>query len=189
MIGALVAGITGSGGASLSSYESIATAAGTGSSGTITFSSIPSTFKHLQIRAITRNSSTQIYPIIRPNNDSNTANYTLHQLYGNGTAATAYGSATGSFTGAYSIYGATSNQQANVMGAGIVDILDYGSTTKYKTIRSLSGFDDNNASTGYIFVGSSLWLSTSAITSITIAYLTDNFTSSSIFALYGIKEA
>ena len=32
-----------------SSFESIATATGTGSSGVITFSSIPSTYKHLQI--------------------------------------------------------------------------------------------------------------------------------------------
>ena len=35
-----------------SSFESIATVSGTGSSGTITFSSIPATYKHLQIRYI-----------------------------------------------------------------------------------------------------------------------------------------
>ena len=36
------------------SFDSIASATGTGSSGTITFSSIPQTYKHLQIRGIGR---------------------------------------------------------------------------------------------------------------------------------------
>ncbi len=51
MIGAITAGLYGTGVPPVtSSYESIATSTATGSS--ITFSSIPSTYKHLQVRAL-----------------------------------------------------------------------------------------------------------------------------------------
>jgi hypothetical protein len=188
MLGALVgsfapAPVTGS-------YESIATATGTGSSGTITFSSIPSTYTHLQIRSISQLSATRGYSIIKPNNDSSTANYTYHTIYGGGSSVTADKYTTGSLGGSYSVYstGATSELSDNV-GVAIVDILDYASTSKYKTFRSLTGYDNNQTGNGITFLISTLWLSTSAISSLTIDAQGGNFTNKTTFALYGIKGA
>lgn len=186
MIGALVAGITGSGGASLSSYESIATATGTGSSGTITFSSIPSTFKHLQIRGIAR--STQAIANVDINfqfNGDTGTNYTYHALYGSGSTAGAFGGTGSSVMFAGVAPGA--NQTADRMGVVIVDILDYGSTTKNKVIRTFNGWDMNGS--GDVYINSGMRINTAAITSIEIKAGLGSWTTQTTFALYGIKEA
>ena len=169
-------------------FESIATATGTGSSGTITFNSIPATYKHLQIRCIGRSTTTKGYGIVKPNNDSSTANYTYHTVYGGGATVTADKYTTGSLGGSYSIYttGATSELSDNV-GATILDIHDYASTTKYKTFRSFTGYDNNQAGNGIVFLISTLWLSTSAISSLTIDLQGVNFSTATTLALYGIK--
>jgi hypothetical protein len=188
MIGALVAGITGSGGASLSSYESIATASGTGSSNTITFSAIPSTFKHLQIRFIGRtdNASTPRNAFVRLNSDTG-ANYAYHNLYGSAGTVGAQGAASQTEMYLFSSYPGTGTT-AGIMGFGLIDLLDYGSTTKNKTMRAHHGYDDNTTG-AYINISSGLWMSTSAVTSISIVMATGNWTTNSSFALYGIKEA
>lgn len=169
-------------------YWPIASAAGTGSSGTVTFSSIPSTYKHLQLRIMSRIDGTGTgdqYGRIRPNGDSSTANYTYHALYGNGSTATADGNATGTYNGVpYS--NLRGGNAANLMSVNIVDILDYTSTSKYKTVRLFSGWDTNGS--GFVYHISSLWLSTSAISSLDIFHNGANFTTASTFELYGIKE-
>lgn len=169
------------------SYESIATSAG--GSATITFNSIPSTYQHLQLRALVRvtsgTSGTDNFGF-RLNSDSG-SNYAYHYLSGTGavTAASAGTSQTGmlvrdmiprnSFT-------------ASVYGVLIIDILDYANTSKYKTTRTLSGMDGNGS--GTVALNSGLWQSTSAVTSISL-YDFDNpsysFSSDSSFALYGLK--
>jgi hypothetical protein len=168
-----------------SSYESIASATGTGSSSTITFSSIPATYKHLQLRCTARSSSglSTEYILIRLNNDT-TANYTYHGVEGSGTAASAFG-ATGETSGfGTEVTGAGAS--ANIMGSAIIDIIDYASTTKYKTVRHFGG-DDKNGS-GLIGIRSNLWLDTSAINRIDIiSFRSANWTTASTFALYGIK--
>lgn len=186
MIGALVAGITGSGGASLSSYESIATATGTGSSGTITFSSIPSGFKHLQLRIMARTSASVANADLYVNFNSDTgSNYAYHALSGSGSTVSAFGAASQTITYMGVITGGTAT--ANVMGVAIIDVLDFNSSTKNKTLRSFNGFDGNG--TGQSNVNSSLWMNTNAVTSLTITTNTGSFTTASTFALYGIKEA
>ncbi len=69
----------------------------------------------------------------------------------------------------------------------VIDILDYKNTNKYKTVRSLNGFDQN----GYAFTwfASSVWLNTNAITSLTFNSDGGNFLQYSQLALYGIKAA
>lgn len=187
VLGSLSSGVA----ASTSSYESIASATGTGSSPTITFSSIPSTYKHLQIRGIyrdTRTVNTVDVPIcLRFNSDSG-ANYISHQLTGNGSAASAASSGTGDDK--INIYnaGVTDGTTAGIVGASIIDIIDYASTTKNKTVRGFAGGDGNTASTDFkISLSSGLWLSTSAVTSITVFGTAANFTTLTTFALYGIK--
>lgn len=173
-------------------FESIASATGTGSSGTITFSSIPNTYQHLQIRCLLRNDeAANAYRDlrIRLNGDTGT-NYNAHLLYGDGTSATATERATPStytyITAMLDGYPRDS-VTANVMGVIIIDIHDYASTTKQTTTRHFGGVDANGA--GRIFVSSGLWNSTSAVTSVDIISEAGNWKTSTSFALYGIKAA
>lgn len=171
------------------SFESIATATGTGSSGTISFTSIPSTYKHLQIRYIARSdaAATDRTITVRFNSDSG-SNYAYHNLYGDGSAATSSGASTTTGMIQRSITAASAT--ASIMGVGIIDIHDYASSTKNKTLRSFTGVDANTASTDWkVSLNSGLWVNTNAITSISLIASSGNFTTASTFALYGIKGA
>lgn len=161
------------------SYESIATVTvGAGGSSSITFSSIPSTYKHLQIRCLTVSTSVSSGATLQFNSDTST-NYRTHSVYGSG-AATGTSSETNILYAPYFMGGAATTSP----GASIIDILDYTDTNKNKTVRSLTGYDANGS--GYITLSSGLWFATpAAVTSIKISLTTISQYSS--FALYGIK--
>jgi hypothetical protein len=169
-----------------SAYESIATVNGNGSSSSITFSSIPSTYQHLQVRAVCREATgTNVFGNVsfQANGDTG-SNYTFHQVYGNGTSALASSQGYSTATALFNIAGNAA--ATSVLGGGIVDILDYSNTNKLKTFRSISGTDNN--SSGFILLRSQLWNNTAAINSLTLADLSGvAFTSESSFALYGIR--
>jgi hypothetical protein len=168
---------------SYTDYVSIATTTvGSGGAATITFSSIPSTYQHLQIRAFGKSTSTGDSVRITFNSDTG-SNYANHFLYGNSAAASSSAETSGARINVYAFYAPSTT--ANVFGSTILDILDYKNTDKYKTTRSLGGFDQNGS--GSLGVQSGLWMSTSAITSITFAPQAGNWAEYSSFALYGIK--
>lgn len=163
-------------------FESIATATGTGSSGTITFSSIPGTYQHLQLRFRVLNTSTASSFLRYQINSDTGSNYAIHRIDGDGSAAAA--------AGATSVaYGQASlgTPDADKPYVGILDFLDYASTTKNKTVRGFWGRDTNGG--GNLALSSALWLNTNAINSITFFWSANNFTTSSTVALYGIKGA
>ena len=175
-------GAGGGGGA----YESIATATGTGSSGTITFSSIPSTYVSLQIRLIANDGGNNNIGI-RFNSDSTTS-YANHRLEGDGSTASA--SANTSVNRALYIGQALGTGLANTFGVAIIDIHDYQSSTKNTTVRSFNGWDTNNsADGGVVRLSSGLWINTAAVTSVSLVDLGGSFSTSSVFSLYGIKGA
>ena len=164
-------------------FESIATVTvGAGGSSSISFSSIPSTYKHLQIRAIAQNSSTTTYSNMRFNSDTAT-NYNNHYLDGDGASATA--GANVSDNKLYFGY-LTTSSNTNMFGVMVVDILDYTNTNKYKTIRILTG-KDINGSGGVVELASGAWRNTNAVTDINIFPGSNNFAQYSHFALYGVK--
>jgi hypothetical protein len=72
-----------------------------------------------------------------------------------------------------------------IMGAGIIDILDYANTNKYKTARSLRGYDANGS--GNMSLISGLWMNTAAISNITLTARGGSVDQYTTFALYGIK--
>jgi hypothetical protein len=174
------------------SYESIATVSATGSNSTLTFSSIPSTYTHLQIRGIARAASggeTEPFDLRLYFNGLTTGIYSSHALYGNGTSAAATAAHAGSDNYIYTHTGlAGSGMTGTSYNACIIDIQDYASTTKNKTSRYFGGAD-NNGATGIIALSSGLFISTAAITSVSINSQYYNFTSGTTFALYGIKGA
>jgi len=139
----MLAGLTallGGGDSGGSSFESIATVTASGGQTTLTLSSIPSTYKHLQIRGIARlnagGSASFSDSLLRFNSDTGN-NYTYHYLQGNGSSASAYGQGTSGGSPA-AILGAGSGLGASIYAVNIIDILDYSSTSKYKTVRNLT---------------------------------------------------
>ena len=168
------------------SFESIATAYGTGSSNTLEFTSIPSTYKHLQIRfAGAQSGSGETDSYIRFNSDTGGNYVYYHQLYAYNTSV--YSSADTSTTDKAVGFYTTGTNDSSVHGVGVCDILDYTSTSKNKTIRTLSGMNGTN---GFIGLRSALWKPSTpvAITNIKIICGSNNWSSSTIAALYGIKD-
>ena len=169
-------------------FESIATATGAGTS-SITFSSIPSTYQYLQLRWIARTGTTGDVSLslnVRLNGDTG-ANYTRHLLYGDASGSVIASGGASETSMQVRASARRNSSSANTMGVAIMDIHDYSSTTKNKTMRSFSGNDDSDG-TGEVALCSGLWLNTSAVNSITI-FSADNFLTSSVFSLYGIKGA
>ena len=159
------------------SYESIQTVTvGAGGASSITFSSIPSTFSHLQIRALAKATNTGgATGLWFANSDTTQSNYYSHFLVGNGSTATA---------AAYNNPYSWSYSDATFTGL-VIDVLDYSNANKYKTIRTLRGWDNNGS--GNISLESGLWKNTAAITSFKFQMDTGNLAQYSSFALYGIK--
>jgi hypothetical protein len=156
------------------------------SASSVSFTNIPNTYKHLQIRVLGRNTSTNSYALMMRFNSDTASNYSSHRLDGNGTSASAV--ADSSVSAMYSnLMLPLSSAGANTFGAGIFDILDYADTNKYKTIRTLFGFDNNGS--GQVGLGSGSWRSTSAVTSVQLVPQNDSLAANSTFALYGIKGA
>ena len=160
----------------------------------ITFAGIPTGYKHLQIRALHRTSGADATGAFQfwLNNDTG-SNYSVHQLIGSGSSASAYGSANQSIllaSAAYNTLGAGST--ANCFSASIIDILDYSNTDKYKTIRSMTGRESNEAANGRIAFESGSWRNTAPINRIDLKTLSGtgaaaNFVQHSSITLYGIR--
>ncbi len=170
----------------LGDYESIATTTvGSGGNATITFSSIPRTYKHLQIRCTSRTNRADVDDIyvVRFNSDT-AANYSRHFLLGNGSTTSSFGQGGETYILADGSAGASA--AANIFGVCVIDVVDYADTNKFKTLRGLGGIDRNGA--GYLTMVSGNWRSTSAITTVTITSLySSTFQQNSQFALFGIK--
>lgn len=164
-----------------SDYESISTVTvGSGGSSSISFTSIPSTYKHLQVRFLVRSTTT--------NGDvSFFVNSTLfssrrHTIFGDGTTASG-----GSDTANAIARQTQSTDTASTFAVSIIDILEYANTNKYKTIRELGGFNTNGS--GALNMTTMLIQNTAAITSVKLEPYTasGSFAEYSHFALYGIK--
>ena len=182
-----IAAIHGTGvAASTNSYESIATqSVASGTAASLTFSSIPSTYTHLQVRGIIRtDAGSNNWDLrIRMNSDSG-SNYARHSVRGEGSAS---GNAEGQASQTYMWLDRAASGDANIFSGIVIDVLDYANTNKYKTMRGLSGNDRNGS--GIIALSSGLWMSTTAINSLTFTLGSGNFTQYSTLALYGIKGA
>ena len=195
-------------------FESIATITLSATSTSISFTSIPSTYKHLQLRHMTRYSGSTVQDRIvgaRFNSDSS-SNYHYHYLTGD---AASQGSAAVTGSGLsqnHAFFGyIPEGTNDNLFGINIVNILDYANTSKNKTAMCLGGYTristSNTASwtrmaangantttdggTGQISIISSLWPSTSVIDTITIGVsgaMNGPMPPYSHFALYGIKD-
>ena len=177
---------------SLGSFDLLETTTLSTSANSISFTGLGSYatgYKHLQIRYIARSTSanTNNGLSIQLNGDTG-SNYTFHRIKGDGSSVSVFGrsSASGS-TSAGRITGG--NADTGAYGAGVVEILDFGSTQKNKTIKTLGGYA-NAAAAGYLIeFDSGAWLNTDAITSIefTAESGSVDFAAGSRFVLIGVK--
>jgi len=169
-----------------SSFESITTINVGTAVASITFSSIPSTYTSLQVRFMgsagygSYNNGTIKCEL---NADTTSANYYYHSIFGDGSAVTANGAQLQKIT-----QGLDTATTTSIYGVGIIDLLNYASTTQNKTLRSFAGFDTNGAtSANRVTLSSMLWMNTAAINSIKLSASDGSWTVGSTFALYGIK--
>lgn len=165
-------------------YDSIATTTvGAGGSGGVTFSSIPATYTHLQIRAIIRGNRSGALDDVLMRFNGGSANITTHTLLGNGSSASASGATAASYSTLTAV--ASASETSGVFSAVVIDILDYANANKFKTYRALTGFDNNGS--GRVSLTSGVQLDAAAINSITMIPSNTTFVQYSSFALYGIR--
>lgn len=174
------------GGASASNaLELISTQVLVSTATSITFSSIPSTYKHLQLRMASKtgNASSTATWLLRANNDSGN-NYSYHSLYGTGSSVVSTGAGTYSTLGL--LYMNANDPGASVFSTNIVDILDYANTNKNKTSRIFGGRAQSVSP--QVTLASGAWYNTAAINRLDLVSLDGTPLSiGSRFSLYGVS--
>jgi hypothetical protein len=166
-----------------STYTPITTATASGSSGTITFSSIPQTYTDLVLVIQCGYTSGSNYAIVRANGDSEAnSNYGNTYVLGDGSTASSGGN--GGLSGFYSSFGTVGNTTLNFMST--MQIFNYSNTTTFKTSLTRA----NLASSGTETIVACRRTNTNAITSLEIKATSSSiFATGSTFSLYGIKAA
>jgi hypothetical protein len=165
-----------------SAFDSLGTVLVTSTASSITFSNIPQTYTHLHIRMFAIYTGSVGSGYIAFNGDNSSTNYSYHGMGTDGvTPPPGVAAATSQSQGKYTGYAGTSPAGIN---NGIIDIFDYTSTAKYKSLKTTYTWDANG--TGYIEFSQSNWRSTSAITSIVLTPA-NTFSTYTSVSLYGIK--
>jgi len=152
----------------------------------VEFTSIPATYKHLQLRFFMQEATSGGSfrgSVLQFNGTTSSGNYKNHQISGNGSSASAYTSTNTSSIASGESKGFDTDPYN--FGVSIIDILDYANTNKLKTVRALNGYDANGS--GVIVFNSGVYLTNNnAISSIKIIPET-TFTQYTQVALFGIK--
>jgi len=160
-----------------STYSTIATQTLGGSSSSVSFSSIPSTYTDLVLiidGTVGSNCGIQM----QFNSDSG-SNYTFTRMTGDGTTASSDRSVSNTFMELGFYVSSTRNMN-------IVQIMNYANTTTFKTVLNRANAQSVNIGTQLY---AELWRKTpEAINSISLS-ASGNFSTGSIFTLYGIAAA
>jgi len=162
-------------------YTKIASTTLSSTSSSVTFSSIPQTFTDLVLVLDFVGSTTFLNTQTYFNNDTTNGNYSVQYLFGQSAEPRAARESRPNIGGNWS----SSSYPLASRGQGVMNIFNYSSTTYKKTVVSRYGSDlETGLNTG-------TWLSTSAITSITVESGNAGvfIGSSSVFTLYGILAA
>ena len=155
-------------------YTPLATVTLASTSTSITFSSIPATYRDLRLIISVPPSGAGPRMILRFNGDSG-SNYSGVRMFGNGSSATSNTSGGGE---AYVL------DASNTGGALVkVEVMDYSATDKHKT--QLIRMDDAAAIT---FAIANRWANTDAITSILVGSTINSYPVGTVVSLYGIAS-
>jgi hypothetical protein len=147
-------------------YTPLATVTLGSSASSVTFSSIPATYRDLIL--VIRGSLNAGVGSIRFNGDSG-ANYTRVGMYGDGSSAVSYSG--------------TSAEVFNNPITSIMQIFDYSATDKHKT------YLDRDAVPSFAAIAmAGRWANTAAITTVAVIGTGGTFDSGTTFNLYGIAS-
>jgi hypothetical protein len=153
--------------------------------GRVNFSNIPQTFSHLQLRIFGRSTAagSAVTQPIQINGDVFGSNYYTHWINGDGASLTSGNSGLTTY-----LYGhmVANSSTANVFSNQIIDIYDYTSTAKNKTVQMISGYDANGS--GSIRISSAVWTSTTAINEVSID-IGNQWATGSRLDIYGISNS
>jgi len=173
----------------MAAIEAIATTYLEADAATVTFSSIPATYEHLQLRINAKtdytNVSTASYGAIRFNGDTASV-YGRHFIEANGSSVSADAQVANS---EMYLCRFASAVVAPSYGALVWDILDYANTNKNTTCQASSGVV-SDASLHVFQFGSGYWDNTAVVHTILIDQSGgSNFVRGSEFTLYGLNSA
>jgi hypothetical protein len=166
-------------------YELISSSIVTGTTTyEVIFSSIPQTYKHLQIRAaVMANAGAGLSNLALEFNSIGGSSYGRHMLTATGAGITS------AYTGSVqeAVVGQNTGNSTTIPGVYIIDILDYVSTVKNTTVRSRFGAYTGTSNRG-VGLWSNLFTDTSAISRI-LCHQQDGapYYAGTRFSLYGIK--
>lgn len=149
------------------------------SAATVTFASIPATYRDLRIVVTGVESEPGSQDVWLEVNGDTGANYSRVFMYGNGSTATSGSGTMNQFLPWFA---------GDVLSHATMDIMDYAQTDKHKTLltRSNSGSSTGNG----VSAQTQRWASTAAITSLRFKLANAfTFNAGSTFSLYGIVSA
>jgi len=161
---------------------------GSGGAASVTFSSIPSTYTDLVIKASTRSSASGgggggVWDAAAVRFNGSSTGYSNKYLFGGGTSAA---SGNGGST-AIDFWTNYSGATTSTFGSTEIYIPNYaGSTNKSVSIDTVAEHNGTNAFDG---LNAGLWSNTAAITSIVLTLGIGSWVEHSTFTLYGISNA
>lgn len=167
-------------------YTKIAESVLTGTAANVTFSSIPVSFRTLELRIQARSdTAATATPLTMRFNGDTAANYDAQSIFGQTTSTGAAESVAA--TGMSLLEIAAASAPANHAGALTLFIPNYNGTTFIKTCDGTSTSSiGTGAGTLITRKLSGRWRSTAAITSIALLPAAGNFVAGSSFVLYGL---
>tara|TARA_R110000803_G_scaffold68527_1_gene130445 strand:- start:1353 stop:1943 length:591 start_codon:yes stop_codon:yes gene_type:complete len=189
LLGILNSQAAGGGGGS---YDLIESQILSSSQTSITFSSLSayaSDYKHLQIRAVTRDNraiSGGNNVIMQFNGDTTGSNYyQLHFLKGDGSTVSSGAEGAASYILPFTQPSA--NDTTDAFAPAVIDLLDVFSSDKFTTSRSLRGVNLDAAFTTQVGLSSGMWMNTAALTEIKLQPVIGDFAAKTRISIYGVK--
>jgi hypothetical protein len=157
-------------------YTPLATVTLGTAASSVTFSSIPATYRDL-VFAINGQTTGNANVIYRINGDTG-SNYSHVRMAGAGGA----GSNSGTFGESYATWGSVLNGTRFIIN---LNILDYSATDKHKTSLVRSGYTDLS-SVATVEALAIRWANTAALTSIVFSTNVGSFATGTTLSLYGV---
>lgn len=158
-----------------------------GSQADVTFSSISSSYRDLQVRIRGRgtNATTDVNVLLQFNSDTGANyDYTVWHVFGTGAGASQTYTSTSAFLARLS----AGSAPADVASSAVIDVLDYRGTTFQKSMQSRWNSKLSNSATFSLGSGAyaAWWRSTAAINAIKVFLSAGNFQDGSVVSLYGV---
>lgn len=164
-------------------FVAIATAnLSTGTSASISFTSIPATYTDLYLVVSARNNGNGSGQYIQYNSSS--SSYSQVRLISDGPTAT---SPSNTFTSSNFFLAMDNRANASGFGVATIYIIDYQGANNKHTVQSSTN-PDRGTSYDFIETDAATWNNTAAITSITLTPESASFAQHTTATLYGIKN-